>query len=76
MEEAVYICFLCADAGQMVHYDTESDLLSHLRQVHEPGNWDDVLRSHGLSQAQLCTGCGLYWMNGAPPLHLCVSACS
>ena len=55
VEEAVYICFLCADAGQTVHYDTESDLLAHLRQVHEPGNWDDVLRSHGLSQAQLCT---------------------
>ena len=74
MEEAVYICFLCADAGQTVHYDTESDLLSHLRQVHEPGNWDDVLRSHGLSQAQLCTGCGLYWINVWRHRSTCVRA--
>ena len=74
MEEAVCICFLCADAGQTVHYDTESDLLSHLRQVHEPGNWDDVLRSHGLSQAQLCTGCGIYWMNVGRHRSTCVLA--
>ena len=55
VEEAVCLCLLCADAGRSAYYDTESELLAHLRQVHEPGNWDDVLRSHGLSQAQLCT---------------------
>ena len=74
VEETVVVCFLCAYAGRAAYYVTESELLDHLRQVHEPGNWEDVLRSHGLSQAQLCTGCGLYWMNVGRHRSTCVLA--